>query len=227
MTSFGRERPVLTAGAGNVIDLDEDYQKADLLNRAAMHGKADFRPPADAERDVTVTIVRKERDDEGHEKLELEDINYHSNMQEFRQDRHAKNEKPGVHRTQLKEALKEKINARKRQARMMQEQAQKMEEEEQEDYSDQEDDEPEEDTESEDSEDAESDSEDCEDENEAFVDTRERTHSRKNHFLDDEAEDADSEDHDEEEYCDAGQGSEDEIEPLILEGETQYNRPYT
>jgi hypothetical protein len=190
-------------GTGELILEDEDFsaaaeEKSDLMDRFVRHVKADLVQPKDSEEDVNLTIVRKEVDDEGHVHLTTENLNYHSNVVNFKKSKYVpKTERPGAQHLVLKQVLKEKIAEGKRIERSRREEMKKMEDEDgfAEELEEEEAEEELEGDDDEESEDEESDEvadEEEEDDEDDEAGGSKRAVRKRNAFLDDEAEDDDN-----------------------------------
>ena len=96
---------------------------SDLMDRFVKHAKASHKKHSGVRRktvakEVNLTIVRKERDADGNEQLKTEDISYTSTEVDLKSvDEAKKSEKPGAQHLALKQTLKEKIWAKKREER--------------------------------------------------------------------------------------------------------------
>ncbi len=195
-------KPVLGAGLCETDELVLDDEatrkdKQDLMDRLVKHVKAGGQARKAVLKDVNLTIVRKEVDEEsGVEQLKAEELNYRSSQANFGEIRGAKVERPGAQRLALKQTLRKKIDERKRAERAKKEEMKKLENEEgfgpEEDIELEE--EVEDETEDESEDEASYDGED-EEENEEEAERRlrelDRKRKRRSQFLDDEAEDED------------------------------------
>ena len=170
-------KPTLSSTSDTIILEEDEGQKA-LFQKAVKHAKAGKK--TSTMEDVTISIVRKDVDADGNERLRTEEIAYHSKANKDKAE-------SGMRHLQLKNKLREEINARKREERRKKEQMRKFEENEE--FGPTEEDmevyEEENDYDDDDEEEEEEDDEESEEEEIVFKDKP----RKKSEFVDDEAED--------------------------------------
>ena len=108
----------------------------ELMNRFVKHAKATHKRPSNIRqktvtKEVNLTIVRKEIDKDGNEQLKTEELAYTSTEVDLKQVEVArKSDKPGAQHLALRQTLKEKIMAKKREERKRKEEMKNAENEE-------------------------------------------------------------------------------------------------
>ena len=117
-------------GKGTFFLNDENWSKKKEEMKNRLVNQMLPAPEEEKEKDVCLTVVRKEVDEEGNEKLKTEEINYHSKQMDFNFLKSAKrSEQPGVQQQIWKQTLREKIYAKKRLELRKREEIQKLENE--------------------------------------------------------------------------------------------------